>query len=446
MYAADQLQARAEASPPTREALRAQYEKTRELSSWIAEPLAPEDMVPQSMPDASPTKWHLAHTTWFFETFVLRAARPNEPDHHPSFNYLFNSYYNAIGAQFERKSRGLVTRPTVADVRAYRAHVDDRIASFAHGASDEEWLRYAPVIELGIHHEQQHQELMLTDLRHLLAQNPLGPAYRPLPDRVEQSEPASGRELNGHIDTAGAAVAWTRFDGGVVEIGHTGTAFAFDNELPRHHALIRPFELADRPVTCGEWLEFMAGGGYDEPAHWLSDGWAAVRAESWRAPLYWRPGADSWSVFTLRGREAVDPEAPVCNVSFFEADAYARWAGARLPTEFEWETACVAYPSRGALLEGWSLHPPRVATGTGPRSMLGGVWEWTSSAYLGYPGFQAAAGAIGEYNGKFMNDQHVLRGGSVATPADHIRSTYRNFFPAHARWQFSGLRLARDVA
>jgi ergothioneine biosynthesis protein EgtB len=409
------------------------------MSAWIAEPLEVEDMVPQSMPDASPTKWHMAHTTWFFETFVLRQARADEPDHHPDFNFLFNSYYNAVGPQFPRPARGSVTRPTVKDVYAYRRHTEERIDSFLRNATDEEMARFGPVIELGIHHEQQHQELMLTDLRHLLAQNPLHPAYR-------SGVPAGSQDDESALEEPGDGNrAWARFEGGLAWIGHAEESFAFDNELPRHQTLLAPFEMATSPVTCGEWLAFMADGGYDDPAHWLSDGWAVARREGWGKPMYWSDEPIGWRVYTLRGLEPLSPEAPVCNVSFYEADAFARWAGARLPTEFEWEHACSALTTRGEFLDGGALHPIPVR-GDGVSSMLGGVWEWTASPYVGYPGYRPAEGAIGEYNGKFMCDQHVLRGGSVATPASHIRPTYRNFFPAHARWQFSGLRLARDAS
>ena len=406
------------------------FRATRAVSSWIAQPLAVEDMVPQSMPDASPTKWHLAHTTWFFETFVLRDARPGEPDHHPDFNFLFNSYYNQVGPQFPRPARGLVTRPTVADVFSYRAHIEERLERFLQDATEDDLDRFGPVVELGIHHEQQHQELMLTDLRHLLAQNPLLPAYR---------TEAANQEAAALSGSAG----WTGFEGGMSWIGHASHSFCFDNELPRHQTFLAPFQIANRPVTCADWLAFMEDGGYADPRPWLSDGWAVAQREGWNRPMYWLEGPSGWQVYTLRGVEPLSQDAPVCNVSFYEADAYARWAGARLPTEFEWEVACAARQAPGAFLDSGTLHPIAVES-DGIASMLGGVWEWTSSAYLGYPGYRAAEGAIGEYNGKFMSDQHVLRGGSVATPQSHIRPTYRNFFPASVRWQFSGLRMARD--
>jgi ergothioneine biosynthesis protein EgtB len=353
------------------------------------------------MPDASPVKWHLAHTTWFFETFVLERHAGGHRPFHPAFRFLFNSYYNAVGEQFPRPQRGMVSRPGLQEVLRYRAYVDAGMARLLGGrALSAEAL---DLVELGLQHEQQHQELILTDVKHLLSLNPLEPAYgarAPHPARTAQP------------------LAWRACEGGAVEIGHDGTGFAFDNELPRHGQLLVPFEIASRPATNGEYLAFVEDGGYRRPELWLSEGWQAVLAQRWEAPLYWRRRDGAWHEFTLRGLQPLDPECPVSHVSHFEADAYARWANARLPTEFEWE------------------HAARDG---------GQVWEWTSSSYGPYPGYRPAPGAVGEYNGKFMSNQYVLRGGSCATPAGHARRSYRNFFPSAARWQFSGVRLARDV-
>ena len=379
------------------------------------------------MPDASPLKWHLAHTTWFFETFVLeRYARRHAP-FHPAYRYLYNSYYNAIGDQYPRAQRGLLSRPALDDICAYREAVDAQIADLL--AQQTLTAEALAIIELGLHHEQQHQELMLTDVKHLLSVNPLSPAY--LAAAFEPRECA-------------LPMAWSTFDGGVVEIGHGGAGFAFDNETPRHKQHIVAFELADRPVSNGEYLEFIEDGGYQQPALWLSDGWAAMRAQGWQAPAYWRSRDGARVEFTLQGEQPLDPARPVTHVSQFEADAYARWAAARLPTEFEWETAASHAPMRGHFVESGEPHP-RAAPPGALAAPYGDVWEWTQSAYAPYPGYQAAPGAVGEYNGKFMSNQYVLRGGSCATPQSHIRATYRNFFPSGARWQFSGIRLARDL-
>jgi ergothioneine biosynthesis protein EgtB len=394
----------------------------------LAAPLSAEDQMLQSMPDASPTKWHLAHTTWFFETFLLTPHVPGYRSTDPRFRQLFNSYYKQVGEHPYRGARGLMSRPSLEEVHSYRRSVDDAMLALIDHAHDE----VLSLIEMGLNHEQQHQELVLTDIKHALWSSPLQPAYRARP-----------------IAPAGEAakLEWQELDGGIHQIGHRGEGFAFDNEGPRHEVLLRPFRLASRAVTNGEWLEFMADGGYRRPELWLSDGWDAICAQRWEAPLYWNHLDDEWWLYTMSGTRRVEESEPACHVSYYEADAYARWAGARLPLEAEWEIAAERNPSRGAMLEDQVFHPHgRIED---PSHMLqqvfGDVWEWTASPYVAYPGFRAAPGAIGEYNGKFMCNQMVLRGGSCATPASHIRPTYRNFFPPPARWQFSGVRLARDL-
>ena len=387
----------------------------------LVEPLAIDDWVPQSMPDASPAKWHLAHTTWFFERFVLRAIGVEPVD--ASYDYLFNSYYESVGPRHPRPQRGLLTRPTALEIIAYRRAVDARIADLAGGA------RLAEVegaLELGLHHEQQHQELLLTDLKHLFGSNVLRPAYRSRPTpATEGAAPASVLE-------------WRAHPGGIVAIGDPGAAFSFDNERPRHDELVRPFAIASRTVTCAEYQAFVDDGGYRRPELWLSDGWSWVQASDRTAPLYWEKDR----VFTFDGMRRRRDHEPVCHVSFYEADAYARWAGARLPTEVEWEVAAARSHrgGDGAFVEDDVLHPRG-----GTEAFFGDVWEWTASAYAPYPGFRPLAGAFGEYNGKFMVSQLVLRGGSCVTPKGHVRATYRNFFPPNAQWQFSGIRLARDT-
>jgi ergothioneine biosynthesis protein EgtB len=402
------------------------FSGVRSLTEVLATPLSAEDQAAQSMPDASPTKWHQAHTTWFFETFILGPNLHGYEPFHPAFGYLFNSYYEAVGARHPRPIRGLLTRPSLEEVRAYRTHVDASMQQLLAGRIDEST---SSLVELGLHHEQQHQELLLMDIKHLFSCNPLRPSYRSRRD--ESANPAR-------------PLSWREFDGGVVEIGHQGEGFAFDNESPRHRAYLEPYALADRPVTCGEWLEFIADGGYARAEFWLSEGWNTVMTERWQAPLYWSMGDDGWDIFTLAGPRPVDPNEPVCHVSLFEADAFARWAGARLPSESEWESAAAGVPPVGQLLDIDTLHP-RSVSDPDSAGLFGDVWEWTSSAYQPYPGFVTAPGAVGEYNGKFMVNQYVLRGGCCATPADHIRATYRNFFPAAARWAFSGVRLAKDL-
>ncbi len=413
----------------------AAYRGVRRATEALAEPLAIEDQVVQTCPEVSPTKWHRAHTSWFFETFLLVPHLQGYRPFHPLFAYLFNSYYNAVGGQHPRSRRGLLSRPTVAEVAAYRRHVDDGMEALLEGADGELLARLAPVLALGRNHEQQHQELLLTDIKHVLGDNPLRPAYRELPPPT----PLPGSE------PPAPPPAWLELPGGVVEIGHAGDGFAFDNEGPRHEELLRPVRLASRLVTAGEYLAFIADGGYRRPELWLSDGWDTVRRRGWTAPLYWEPGEgrDDWFLYTLGGRRELDPLEPVAHVSFYEADAYARWAGARLPLEQEWETAAGVEAIEGNFVEDGLLHP-RTAAGEGLLQMYGDLWEWTASPYRPYPGYRPAAGALGEYNAKFMCNQMVLRGGSCATPRDHIRRTYRNFFGPEARWQFTGIRLARE--
>jgi ergothioneine biosynthesis protein EgtB len=386
-------------------------------------------MTVQAMDDASPTKWHLAHTTWFFETFILSKHLPGYRVFDDSFNYCFNSYYESQGARQPRPRRGLLTRPPIERVLAYRAHVDEGLqALFAHGASPE----VARLIEIGINHEQQHQELLLTDILALFAANPLRPAYRqrrPLPVTPEP-----------------APAAWIEFPGGIRNVGHAGDSFAWDNEAPQHEALVHPFRLADRLVTNGEWLEFMADGGYATAEHWLADGWATVTREGWQAPLYWEEQDGAWLAMSLEGLHPVERVAPVSHVSYYEADAFARWAGKRLPTEFEWEIAAQDLAPDGPGTTAGALRPLPAGPASGAlRQMYGHLWQWTQSAYLPYPGYRPPAGALGEYNGKFMVSQQVLRGGSCATPAGHTRATYRNFFYPYQRWQFMGLRLAAEI-
>ncbi|WP_363350889.1 ergothioneine biosynthesis protein EgtB [Methylocystis echinoides] len=404
--------------------------ETRRLSLEIAAPLSAEDMTVQAMDDASPTKWHLAHTSWFFETFILAAHDPRYTPFDEAFAYCFNSYYERLGARQPRPKRGLLTWPPLDRVLAYRDHVDRALDKLLAEQDPTPWRR---LIEVGINHEQQHQELMLTDILALFAANPLRPAYREAPPRARRE--------------AREPMRWIDFPGGVFPVGHAGDGFAFDNEGPRHDALIHPFRLADRLVTNGEWLAFMADGGYETPTLWLSDGWTTVERENWRAPLYWERRDGAWLQMSLHGLQPLDDDAPVAHVSYYEADAFARWAGKRLPTEFEWEVAAATAPQEGNSLATGALRPlPAGPSNGAPRQMFGDVWEWTQSAYLPYPGYRPPKGALGEYNGKFMVSQHVLRGGSCATPRGHARATYRNFFYPHQRWQFLGLRLASEAA
>ncbi|MFO1158388.1 MAG: ergothioneine biosynthesis protein EgtB [Reyranellaceae bacterium] len=378
------------------------FSTVREYTERLADPLSPEDQTVQSMPDASPTKWHLAHTTWFFATFVLKPHAARFQPFDPAYEYLFNSYYEAVGPRHPRPQRGMITRPGVEEILAFRRFVSEEVVKLLQSSDN----RIGPLVELGLHHEQQHQELILMDAKHLLSLNPLHPSY-------SAAAPALAAQQS--------AMGWCEFAGGLREIGHAGPGFAFDNEGPRHRVWLEPFAVANRPVTCGDYLAFIADGGYRRAEFWLSAGWDCVNQRGWQAPLYWQKDGAGWQVFTLHGMKPVDPAEPVCHVSAFEAAAYAKWAGKRLPREEEWEVAASS-------LNG-----------------VGEVWEWTASPYIAYPGYREPAGAIGEYNGKFMANQMVLRGGCAFTPPDHVRPTYRNFFPSDARWMFGGLRLAKDL-
>jgi len=404
--------------------LRDRIMEIRSTSLRITQSLSAEDQMLQSMPEASPTKWHLAHTTWFFETFILLPHLPNYKAFDPRYKYLFNSYYKQLGSHPYRGARGLMSRPSLQQIHAYRDYVERALLSFVEDANRE----IRDLVELGLNHEQQHQELIVTDIKHALWSSPLRP-------EANRNSSFTNSDL--------APIAWNDFEEGIYWIGHEGQGFAFDNESPRHQVFLQPFQIASRPVTNGEYLEFMKDNGYTRPELWLSDGWDTVCTQHWDAPLYWeRRDEGSWWQFTTNGFRGLDLREPVCHVSFYEADAYARWAGARLPREEEWEVAAGNVPRRGAFLEDHVYHP-QPASGGGNQQMFGDVWEWTASPYVAYPGFQPAAGLIGEYNGKFMCNQMVLRGGSCATPSSHIRATYRNFFPPQAKWQFSGIRLAK---
>jgi ergothioneine biosynthesis protein EgtB len=417
------------------ESLGATYQRIRSLTERLCAPLNTEDYGVQSMPDASPVKWHLAHTAWFFETFVLSPFLPDYRPFHPRFGFLFNSYYNAVGERLARDNRGLLTRPTVAEIYRYRAHVDEHVRRLLGGADAKRQEQIAPLIVLGLNHEQQHQELLLTDLLHAFACNPLRPAYRP-----------NGSEPEAAPHSSSAPLTWSDYLAEVRWIGHEDDDFAFDNEKPRHRVFVESFQLASRLATCGEYRAFVEDGGYRRPELWLSDGWAASQSGGWVAPLYWEYHEGHWWQMTLAGMVPMRDAEPVCHVSYYEADAFARWSGARLPTEAEWESASLDLPLQGNLLDSDRLRPaalPANANGSCPAQLFGDVWEWTASPYTAYPGYRPAAGALGEYNGKFMCNQMVLRGGSCATPHSHLRRTYRNFFPPDARWQFSGIRLAK---
>ena len=429
--AAERFAPISDADDDDRTALIETYRSVRAVTLRLTDGLSAEDQVVQSMEDASPTKWHLAHTTWFFEQFLLGPNLGGYDVFHPRFAFLFNSYYEAVGARHARPRRGLLTRPTLEEVRAYRRHVDAAMDGLMTKADSTTWRSIAPLIELGLNHEQQHQELMMTDLLHALSCNPLRPAYRTAPP---QGAPAAATPAD-----------WVSFAGGKAEIGHGGGGFAFDHEGPRHAVLLRPYRLSARLVTNGEWMAFMADGGYREPTLWLSDGWARVQQEGWEAPLYWHQRDDAWWAMSLHGLQSLDPAAPVCHVSYYEADAFARWAGKRLPSEQEWEAAAAELPVAGNTLGSGHLRPLPAGEGTGLRQFYGDVWEWTQSPYAPYPGYRAPQGAVGEYNGKFMCNQLVLRGGSCVTPDGHLRACYRNFFYPHQRWQFMGLRLAEDA-
>lgn len=413
-----------------RSRLAERYRQVRVFTDKLCEPLATEDYVVQSMPDASPAKWHLAHTSWFFETFVLERVFPQYRPH-PQYAFLFNSYYNAVGPMHCRPRRGLISRPTVADTRRYRNEIDDWMMRFFEDANHDDWRALEPVVELGLNHEQQHQELLLTDIKHLLAQNPLYPPYQNRPSDRPGQRPIEA--------------PWVEFDEGLRVIGHSGDGFCFDNECPQHRVFLERFSLAPRLVTNLDYLAFVEDGGYERPEFWLSLGWVTRTEQRWEAPLYWEKRAGDWFCFTLSGLRPLEPAEPVCHVSYFEADAYARWAGARLPSEAEWEVASADLPLAGNFAERSEFHPVPVQAPSGTLDqMFGDLWEWTRSSYSPYPGYRPPAGALGEYNGKFMCNQYVLRGGSCATAQSHIRRTYRNFFAPDKRWQFMGIRLAKD--
>ena len=424
------------------------YRSVRETTESLCAPLLPEDHVVQSMPDVSPPKWHLGHTTWFFEQFLLRRFARGYAPFHERFGYIFNSYYESFGERVARDHRGALSRPSVQEVNNYRAYVDERMADLIETVDEANYSEAAQLTELGLHHEQQHQELLVTDIKHIFATNPLRPVYRPC-------KPMSG--MTGGLPPARIPAGnWIAYEGGICELGAGEDGFAYDNERPRHQALLREFRLRDRLVTCGEYLEFLEEGGYRNSLLWLADGWEKARSESWTAPLYWTKENGGWELMTLSGLRPLDPAEPVAHVSFYEAAAFARWAGKRLPTEAEWEHAARAMttsPACGNFLEDGRLHPARygqlrgmqtAGSGRGLGQMFGDVWEWTGSAYLAYPGYRQDEGPLGEYNGKFMSNQMVLRGGSCATPRSHIRPSYRNFFPCDKRWQFTGIRLADD--
>jgi len=421
--------------------LRDRFHQIRKFTDSLGAGLEPEDCVLQSMPDVSPTKWHLAHTTWFFETFILKKFVQGYRAEIPEYAYLFNSYYNAAGDMHRRDLRGLISRPTVSQAQRYRASIDSHIDDLLSNPDDDLLDEIEPILILGFHHEQQHQELLVTDIKHVFAQNPLYPVFRPGRDGALRGPDAAARRPCQFID----------FERTTAEIGHNGAGFSYDNEGPRHQALVPAFSLATRPVTNGEYIAFIEDNGYNRPEFWLSLGWMTVNEQRWNAPLYWTKREGAWWNFTLSGLRPVDQSEPVTHVSYFEADAYANWAGARLPTEFEWERAALSCPIEGNFVETELFHPAVVSAASTDKSkkgqslqqMFGDVWEWTRSAYSPYPGYRAAPGVLCEYNGKFMCNQYVLRGGSCATPRDHIRPTYRNFFPPEARWQFMGLRLAR---
>jgi ergothioneine biosynthesis protein EgtB len=439
---------------PAAAGLLERFRSTRARTLALCAPLTPEDMMVQSCPEASPVKWHLAHTSWFFESFILRQYAPGYRIFHEDFAWLFNSYYQSFSAFPEKRLRASFSRPPQEEILHYRAHVDQAVERLLEGDPHPDAVKR---IELGVNHEEQHQELLLTDILHAFFTNPLRPAYA----RLETSEQAN----NGTRDPR-RPIDYLQFEGGLKETGHAGEGFCFDNELPRHKVWLEPYALADRLVTCGEYAEFIADGGYRRAELWLSDGWIAVNNNQWRAPLYWSENEGQWSLFTLRGEQPLSKmkDAPVSQVSYYEADAFARWAGRRLPTEFEWEAAAEGRLVEGNLLESGRLMPapspdgidkqasatngPAALLSTGvpafdsPSRLFGDCWEWTASAYLGYPGFRPLPGSLGEYNGKFMSGQFVLRGGSCATPTPHIRASYRNFFSPETRWQFSGIRLA----
>jgi len=403
----------------------------RKFSEKLTSPLETEDFVIQSMQDVSPTKWHLAHTTWFFEAFVLNKAAADYKSPNPLYAYLFNSYYVQMGERWTRNQRGWLSRPTVREVMEYRNYVEDALISFLENCDDNIFDEYAPLVEIGLNHEQQHQELILTDIKHVLSINPLHPVYS---ERKEQ------------INSSTIPLKWIEFEGGLIEIGNDGSEFCYDNELPKHKVYLQPFALSSRLITNKEYLEFIEDKGYENIPLWLSDGYAFVESQKINAPLYWEKKDGEWFYFTLNGYKKINPDEPVCHISFYEAEAFAAWKGARLPTEAEWEYAANNLMYKGNFVDDENFHPvPLTSDNNHLNQMYGDVWEWTGSAYLPYPGFKPLPGALGEYNGKFMSGQMVLRGGSCATSKSHIRKTYRNFFPPEARWQFMGLRLAKNI-
>lgn len=415
-----------------RDSLLKSYIKVRAFSHKLAKPLTKEDYVVQSMPDVSPTKWHLAHTSWFFEAFILSKTEKKYKSLHPQYNFLFNSYYVQVGERHSRPKRGLISRPTVDEVYEYREYVDKNMNKVFKNLDDKKFAKIAKVIEIGIHHEQQHQELIVTDIKHVLSENPLYPTYKK----------SAGKKSKNKISSAG----WINFDGGIYTIGNKGDNFGYDNEFPPHKTYLEPFSLSSKLVTNGEYLEFLNDGGYSKPELWLSDGWNTVSSNDWKSPLYWIKKDGSWHHFSLGGLKELDLSQPVCHISFYEAEAFSRWAGARLPSEFEWEIASKDIKIAGNFVDNGNFHPVSAESGNGNLSqMYGDVWEWTRSPYLPYPGYDTPPGALGEYNGKFMCNQMVLRGGSCATSKSHIRNSYRNFFPPDARWQFMGLRLSKDA-
>jgi ergothioneine biosynthesis protein EgtB len=432
------------------ESLRDRFHQVRKFTNALCADLEPEDCVVQSMPDVSPTKWHLAHTTWFFETFILKKFAAGYRAEIPEYAYLFNSYYNAAGDMHRRDLRGLISRPTVSEAQRYRASIDSHIDELLSNSDETLLDEIEPILILGIHHEQQHQELLITDIKHVLAQNPLYPVFRS--GRARHSVRAEERTAT---PTARGPYHFIDFEETTTEIGHNGRGFAYDNEAPRHRALVPAFSLATRPVTNGEYIAFIEDNGYSRPEFWLSLGWMTVNEQRWNAPLYWTKRDGTWWNFTLSGLRPIDQSEPVTHISYFEADAYANWAGARLPTEFQWERAALNCPIEGNFVETELFHPAPCPVASAVSAdepqrdrhleqMFGDVWEWTRSAYSAYPGYRAAPGALGEYNGKFMCNQYVLRGGSCATSQSHMRRTYRNFFQPEKRWQFTGIRLARD--
>jgi len=403
----------------------------RSFTEKLCSPLENEDYVIQSMPDVSPTKWHLGHTSWFFETFILEKVIPNYKSLHPLYTYLFNSYYIQVGERWQRANRGLLSRPTVKEIFEYRKYVNNKTIELLKTCNEKKYKEIAPIIEIGLNHEQQHQELLLTDIKHVLSLNPLNPVYS---------------ERNIYSSHTTTVTDWIEFEGGVVEIGNDDSKFNFDNEKPIHKEYLYPYKLANRLVTNKEFIEFIEDGGYKSATLWLSDGWAVVESKRWKAPLYWEQKDNNWWNFTLNGFRKVNPDEPVCHISQYEADAYAQWKGSRLPTEAEWEVAAGSLPYEGNFVESENFHTvPLRKKSAKLNQIYGDVWEWTQSAYTPYPGYKPLPGALGEYNGKFMSNQMVLRGGSCATSQTHIRNTYRNFFPPHSRWQFTGLRLAQDI-